>query len=54
MNSDFKMPYLGNITEYNPEQENFQVYVERVKLFFSVNDISDDKKASVFLPLYEI
>ena len=45
------MPYLGNITDFKPEEEDFQVYVERVKLFFSVNDIAESKKAQVFLTL---
>ncbi|XP_066955294.1 uncharacterized protein [Macrobrachium rosenbergii] len=45
------MPYLGNVADYNPDLEDFDVYVERVQLFFTVNDIEEEKKTAVFLTL---
>ena len=45
------MPYLGSISEYIPDQEVFEVYIERLKIFFEVNDIANEKKTAVFLTL---
>ena len=40
---------LGNLHEFRPEVERFTVYLERVKIFFAVNDIPTEKKVPVFL-----
>ena len=40
---------LGQLQEFNPDSDSFSVYVERVKLFFTVNDIAEGKRAAVFL-----
>ena len=40
---------LGQLKEFNPDSDLFSAYVERVNIFFTVNDISGDKRAAVFL-----
>ena len=39
----------GSVQEYNQESELFSAYLERVNLFFSANDLEDDKKVPIFL-----
>ena len=39
----------GSVQEYNQENELFSAYLERVDLFFSANDVGDDKKVPIFL-----
>ena len=43
------MATFGQIQEFRPESESFAAYVERVQLFFTANDIPDEKKTAVFL-----
>ena len=40
---------IGQIQEFHPDSESFAVYVERVELFFTTNDIPAEKKVPVFL-----
>ena len=40
---------LGQLKEFYPDSDSFTAYVERVNIFFTVNDIADDKRAAVFL-----
>ena len=40
---------LGQLKEFHPDSDSFAAYVERVNIFFTVNDIADDKRAAVFL-----
>ena len=42
-------PVYGNLKEFQPENELFSSYLERVELFFDANDIVDEKKVAVFL-----
>ena len=42
-------PVHGNLKEFQPENELFSSYLERVELFFNANDIVDEKKVAVFL-----
>ena len=42
-------PTFGRIQEYQPENELFSAYLERVQLFFIANGVEDDKKVPVFL-----
>ena len=37
------------ITEFKPENEKIEAYLERVQLFFEVNGINKDKQVSVLL-----
>ena len=39
----------GSVQEYNQENELFSAYLERMNLFFSANDVEDDKKVPIFL-----
>ena len=39
----------GSVQEYNQENELFSAYLGRVNLFFSANDVEDDKKVPIFL-----
>ena len=40
---------LGQVPEFNPDTDSFAAYVERVNIFFTVNDVKTEKKAAVFL-----
>ena len=42
---------MGKIEPFNPASESITAYVERVSLYFEVNDIADAKKVSTFLML---
>ena len=42
-------PMFGRIQEYEPVNELFSAYLERVQLFFLANGVEDDKKVPVFL-----
>ncbi|XP_047741571.1 uncharacterized protein LOC125179544 [Hyalella azteca] len=44
-------PYIGTMAEFDPEKDEFEVYIARMKLFFTANTVSEAKKASVFLTL---
>ena len=45
--------FLGNLHEFCPDAETFSVYLERVSIFFAVNDIAPQKKLPVFLNCVE-
>ena len=40
---------IGQILEFQPDNETFSSTVERVQLFFTAYDIADDKKVVVLL-----
>ena len=40
---------IGTISEFQPENETIAAYLERVALFFEVNNIADEKKVSWLL-----
>ena len=40
---------LGCLEEFQPEEDSIASYLERVELYFVVNDIDSDKKVPVFL-----
>ena len=42
-------PTFGRVQEYEPENELFSAYLERVQLFFLANGVEDDKKVPIFL-----
>ena len=42
---------IGQIQEFQPDNENFSSYIERVQLFFTANDIAEDKKIAVLLSM---
>lgn len=44
-------PVFGNLQEYEQENELFSSYLERVQLFFTANDVSNEKKVAVFLSM---
>ena len=39
---------LGQLHEFQPDRENFTVYLERVLIFFAVNDIPAEKRYHCF------
>ncbi len=43
------MTTIGQIQEFCPKTESFAVYVERVQLFFTANDIRAKKDVPTFL-----
>ena len=45
----WKMATLGKLTEYDPEQEEWGSYVERLEFFFTANDITDAEKKKAIL-----
>ena len=40
---------IGCITEFKPDNEKIEVYLERVQLFFEVNGINKEKQVPVLL-----
>ena len=40
---------IGSLTEFKPESEKIEAYLEHVQLFFDVNNIKDDKQVAVLL-----
>ena len=40
---------IGNLPEFNPEDQNTASYLEKVELFFEANNIAKEKKVAVFL-----
>ncbi|XP_077529334.1 uncharacterized protein LOC144141684 [Haemaphysalis longicornis] len=40
---------VGTLPEFQPDSGNFEVYLERFKLFAAANDIAAEKKLQVFL-----
>ena len=43
------MTSYGRIKEFRPEEETIESYLECIELFFTANEIADEKKVSVFL-----
>jgi len=43
------MATYGQIQEFCPENKTIEAYLERVELYFEANNISEDKRAAVFL-----
>ena len=43
------MSTVGSLTEFKPESERIEAYLERVQLFFDANGIQDEKKVAVLL-----
>ena len=43
------MSTIGSLTEFKPEGERIEAYLERVQLFFDANGIEDEKKVTVLL-----
>lgn len=45
------MSKVGNVGEFDIENDDWNVYVERVKLYFTVNDVKDTLKVPTLLTL---
>jgi hypothetical protein len=43
------MQILGNLQEFNPDNETIVVYLERMQMFFEVNNVEDAKRVPVLL-----
>ena len=43
------MQMLGNLQEFNPDNETIVVYLERMQMFFEVNNVEDAKRVPVLL-----
>ena len=41
-------PLFGQLEEFDPREESFSTYEERVALFFQANNVAEDKKVPVF------
>ena len=46
-----RMTSYGRIKEFRLEEETIESYLERIKLFFTAQEIADAKKVSVFVSL---
>ena len=46
------MALLGKIEQYDPEQEEWPQYVERLEQFFEANDLTGDAKADKRLAIF--
>lgn len=42
---------LGTINEFNPDSEDFRLYVDRLENWFLANSVTEEKKVSVFLSM---
>ena len=40
---------IGQVNEFNPNNDSFAAYIEHVNIFFTLNDIKAEKRAAVFL-----
>ena len=40
---------LGSMNAFDPDMDDWSAYVERLELFFTVNEIKDKKKVSVLV-----
>ena len=47
------MQMLGNVQEFNPDNETIVVYLERMQMFLEVNNVEDAKRVPVLLTLLE-
>jgi len=43
------MTSYGHIDQVRSENESIEAYLERVDIYFKANEISDEKKLSIFL-----
>ena len=43
------MTSYGHIDQFCSENESIEAYLERVDIYFKANEISDEKKVSIFL-----
>ena len=41
------MSSLGKLHEFQPDAEELSAYLERVEIYFSANDVADEKKVPV-------
>ena len=44
-------PAYGQMLEFEPSAESFSVYVERVNLFFTANEVPEEERVPVFLTI---
>ena len=44
-------PTYGQMLEFEPSAESFSVYVERVNLFFTANEVPEEERVPVFLTI---
>ena len=49
-NVGFNVSFMGNIEEYSPNTD-WKQYVERLEIFFELNNVQTDKQASSILTL---
>ena len=43
------MTSFSRIDEFCPENESIEASLERIELYFSANEVDEDKKVSIFL-----
>ena len=43
------MSYLGNVGEFNKDEKEWQLYVDRLEQFFAANDSANEKKVLLML-----
>ena len=47
------MAKIGHISEFNVTNDDWDIYVERVKLFLKANAVKNDMKVATFLTIME-
>ena len=45
------MAKIGHISEFNVTNDDWDIYVERVKLFLKANSVKNDMKVATFLTI---
>ena len=45
------MPKLGHLEEFNPDIDDWDIYVERVTLYCVANSVKDEHKVAVLLTI---
>ena len=53
LQSAVKMAKIGLSSEFSVNEDGWEIYVERVKLFFIANNVKNDAKVAVFLTVIE-
>ena len=46
-----KSSYFGHMDVFNPKEEELLTYVERLEMFFVVNNVPEERKAAILLTL---
>lgn len=51
MVSENNMSFVGKIEAFDSTTEDWETYIERVELYFTANDVEEEKKVATLLSL---